>query len=241
MKVCLLGDIHANFEALKAVLEYADAQRIKHYVCLGDIVGYGGSPLECIHEIQALECPVVAGNHDFAVVGYTSDDYFNPYAKDAVAWTRNQLGPEETEFLTSLPYVHHDLNDFTVVHSTLDEPEKWGYVLNFFDAEKCFKYLKSKVCFIGHSHIPLIIEKGPTTEAIYEAHYKLYPDCRYIINIGSVGQPRDGNNKACFAIFDTEELEIEIIRLDYDIAKAQAKIVDSGLPEVLADRLGVGK
>ncbi len=241
MKICLLGDIHANLEALQAVLRAAVKQKITHFACLGDIVGYGADPGPCVREIMKLGCPTVAGNHDFAVVGYTSDDYFNPFARDAVVWTRKQLSPEETDFLTSLPFIHNDLNDFTVVHATLDEPEKWGYVLNFFDAARCFRFLKTRICFIGHSHIPIILEKCETIEAIYETKYRLKPDCKYIINIGSVGQPRDGNYRACFAIYDTKEMVVEIKRVAYDVGKAQAKIVKSGLPEVLADRLGIGK
>lgn len=241
MKICLFGDIHSNIEALDAVLADAKAQGIANHICLGDIVGYGASPKSCVRRIMDLGCPTVAGNHDFAVIGYTSDDYFNPFARDAVNWTRKQLSKEETDFLASLPYVHEDLNGFTVVHSTLDEPEKWGYVLNFFDAARCFQHQKTQVCFIGHSHLPMILEHKETIEAFYDLKVRFDQGCRYIVNIGSVGQPRDGNNRASYAIYDTEKKAVELRRVSYDIESAQMKIINAGLPEVLADRLGIGK
>ena len=241
MKYAIFGDIHGNQEALEACVAVMAAEKVDRYICLGDIIGYGSNPLECLKIVEALNpMIIVAGNHDFAVIGRTTSDYFNPFAKNAVEWTRSQLTQEYIDKIGSWKLTDK-FDGATVVHSTLDEPEKWGYILTSQDAICTFRLLENNICFIGHSHIPIILEQNVTILPIQQTSYKLKNNCKYIINAGSVGQPRDGNPRSCFVIYDSDTHSIQYKRVSYDIEKAQMKIINAGLPEILAERLGYGK
>lgn len=240
MKYAIFGDIHANLEGFEAVLEDASAQGCTDHVCVGDIVGYASEPNECMRIVREMNCPVVKGNHDEEAVLDTSLDGLNPLAKQAMEWTRAQLNPDEQEYLRSLKLVRQ-VKDFTIVHATLDTPGSWTYVTNKFDAMASFSYQFTQLCFYGHTHTPRIYVKGDSVEPLEETNVNLEMGRKYFINVGSAGQPRDGDWRVAYAIYDVANQEVTIRRLEYDIQKAQDKIIAAGLPEMLAHRLSLGK
>ena len=243
MRYAFLGDIHGNTEALSAVLAHLNANRIDKIVCLGDIVGYGAEPAQCLETIRALKCDVIAGNHDWAAVGKISIDQFNAYAKAAAMWTRNQLSQEQKDWLTSLPltlgYEH-----CAVAHGTFHQPEEFHYIQTVFDAQQSFSSLRAmqaRLGFLGHSHVPVgFFDTDPITYTL-DPEMAIDPTLATIVNAGSVGQPRDENNKASYAVFDTDASSVTIHRIEYDIDAAAAKIRKADLPEILAARLYQGK
>jgi diadenosine tetraphosphatase ApaH/serine/threonine PP2A family protein phosphatase len=236
----IIGDIHGNWEALSAVLKDAHEYGVTHYVCLGDIVGYNANPVECLEKIREINCVSVCGNHDH----YCSfdDDLtgFHPLAADAVDWTRRQLVDEQQKFLADLKLVQR-VDNFTIVHSTLDMPEMWGYVFESLEAEASFTYQMTTVCFYGHTHVPMAFEKG--TELVGGTYMRIRINLghKYLINAGSIGQPRDGDPRAAYVVYHFEKREIELRRIPYDVATAQDKIRKAGLPERLAARLAIGR
>lgn len=240
MRFAIFGDIHANLEALQAVLSDAEARDVTHYVCLGDIVGYNANPHECVEIIRNLDCPVVKGNHDEMASVTDSLEGFNPLAEEALNWTRSQLTEEDKNWLRDLKMVRQ-VRDFTIVHATLDTPHKWGYVFNQLDAAASFNYQHTQLCFYGHTHAPraYIRDTSVRTTPLDKLHIE--PGKKYFINVGSVGQPRDGDWHASYCIYDPGQQMIELRRLEYDIWTAQDKIVDAKLPQRLADRLALGK
>ncbi len=243
MRYALLGDIHGNTEALKVVLDSIRVQNIDKIVCLGDVVGYGAEPVACLEMIRALKCDVIAGNHDWAAVGKLNIDCFNAYAKAAAIWTRDQLSEEQKNWLANLPltitYEH-----FAVAHGTFHQPEAFNYIQTVFDAQQSFEALKklgARLGFLGHSHVPVgFFDTDPITYTL-DPDIPIDEELAMIVNAGSVGQPRDENNKSSFAIYDTEAAQVTINRLDYDIDAAANKIRGVGLPEILAARLYQGK
>ncbi len=240
MKYAILSDIHANLEALEVVLQDAERQECTHYVCLGDIVGYGPNPKECLERIRALDCPTVIGNHDEYCATDAPLKGFNPMAADGIKWTREQLNDEEKQWLRDLKYIR-EVESFTLVHATLDLPEKWAYVFDKLAASASLSYQHTPVCFNGHTHVPIAFIRGPSgLQGGLYSKIRIEIGHKYFINVGSIGQPRDRNPKA-YAIFDLLGNMIELRRLDYPIAAVQQKIRAAGLPESLAQRLEIGK
>lgn len=245
MKIVIFSDIHSNWEALQAALavikNYPDAQ----VYSLGDIVGYGANPSECLAEVRKIAHVSLAGNHDHAVIGLTDIKYFNPYAREAVLWTASRVDMSDRDYLSSLSVYKKFPDRFFLVHSTPLYPERWDYILDMADAEKNFPGFGEPICFVGHSHVPMVVEYDPDAEDTCYRDKKgtiqLKADYRYIINVGSVGQPRDGDWRACLLIYDDQSQTIEFKRLEYDVSTAQAKIRQAGLPDFLADRLQYGK
>ncbi len=240
-KLAILGDIHANLEALEAVLADCRAQGVTDYLCTGDLVGYNANPHECLEKVRALGCPIVMGNHDHYVSSRQNLDDFNPNAATVIEWTRKHLSVEEVLFLRSLPFTHTKMGT-TLVHATLDDPESFGYVFDHLQAEAHFAHQIVPLCFHGHTHCPMIYEKQMGAVYRIDAQdFKLAPGRKYFINVGSVGQPRDGDPRASYAIYEPATRQLAFRRLEYDIASAQAKIRANGLPERLAERLEVGQ
>jgi predicted phosphodiesterase len=241
MRFAIFGDIHSNLEALHAVLRDAEAHHCTNYICLGDIVGYNASPKECLDIVRAMDCPVVKGNHDELACLDINPSNVSPLANEGIDFTRRHLTEADLAWLSALKFVRQ-VRDFTIVHATLDTPHKWGYVLNQLDAAASFSYQHTQLCFFGHTHVPRAYIRDHHVRTldgwqsvILEAGRK------YFLNVGSVGQPRDGDPRASYAIFYVEEHYVELRRVDYDIAGAQRKIIDSGLPPRLATRLGEGR
>lgn len=240
MRFAIFADIHANLEALQAMLADAEQNECTHYVCLGDIVGYNANPQECVELVRSLECPVVMGNHDEQVSGDHDLEGFNPLAAQAIDWTRNALTDEYRQWLSELRMVRQ-VRDFTIVHATLDTPHRWGYVLNPLDAAGSFNYQHTQICFYGHTHTPGVYVRDSTVHAVPFDKVAIESGKKYFINVGSVGQPRDGDPRSAYSIYHVEERCIELRRLEYDIYTAQDKIIEAGLPHKLADRLALGR
>jgi len=240
MRFAIFSDIHANLEALEAVLADARQRKCTHFVCLGDVVGYNANPHECLERVRELDCPTVKGNHDeqASISRFPTD--FNQLAERAIKWTRDKLTEKDKQWLRDLPF-QKQVRDFTIVHATLDTPEQWGYVFNNLDAAASFTYQHTTICFFGHTHVPMVFirDEGVRRELI--DHVRIEPAKKYFINVGSVGQPRDGNCRAAYCVYDVENNLVQQIRIKYDLATAQKKVIEAGLPRPLAERLAMGR
>ncbi len=248
MKYVIISDLHSNLEALEGFQESIESLKLltgfqyDKLVCLGDIAGYGANPNEVIDWVREHCDIVLAGNHDYAVVGKTDISYFNSYAIKACRWTEGELTEENRNYLTSL--VASDVQDeICWAHSSPYEPLDWHYINNRYDGMDNFPHFKERACFVGHSHRPVILEESEPdkVQAHYETEWKLKAGHRYIINVGSLGQPRDGNPEPAYAIYDSADDIFQLKRFQYDIEKAQSKIINLSLPPYLADRLALGK
>jgi len=241
-RVGIISDIHGNLHALEAVLEQLEKEKVDMIVCCGDVVGYGARPNECVDTIRRLNIPTIAGNHDHAALLLTDISNFNEIAKAAVLWTKRVLTEENMEFLRQLPLSLKDTaNNVFYVHASPKEPGEWNYILTMGEARTNFNYFTEQICFIGHSHQPFIIENDEGNLACpTRPEIELREGRRYLINVGSVGQPRDHNPRPCFVIVDFESRRLEIRRCDYDLAGSQQAIISAGLPRELAERLAHG-
>ena len=240
MRLAILSDIHANIEALDAVLNAGSERGVETWICLGDIVGYGADPQACLHRIRELTDAVVLGNHDAAAIGQTDLAYFNPYARRAAEWTAEQLDESERHYLASLPLVLWQ-DDAFFVHAEPSQPARWGYITDLGTAQNALAAIEQRLCFVGHSHCPfLCAERDGRIELLPSGPQPIRSSSRYLANIGSVGQPRDGDARACFALWDRAADTMELVRCPYDIQTTQRKIITAGLPPVLAERLALG-
>lgn len=245
MRIGILGDIHSNFEALTAVVAALRNDGVDTWVQVGDIVGYGPEPSACIDLVRELGCLVCLGNHDAAVIEKLDTSYFNHFARVAVEWTRKQLRPSDREFLNNLPLVVPHA-EFTVVHGSLHLPDQYGYVISTVEARESLHEQTTRLCFVGHSHVPAIYmrrtpearELAVCMQSEFELGYRDHQ--RVLVNVGSVGQPRDEDPRAAYGLVDTDAQTIRIGRVPYDIGAVQRKIRSAGLPEVLANRLALG-
>jgi diadenosine tetraphosphatase ApaH/serine/threonine PP2A family protein phosphatase len=224
LKIAILGDIHANLEALSAVLEDAADTGAALFACTGDLVGYNANPHECVEMIRRLGCPVVMGNHDEEAVNCGVIEGMSERARLAMEWTRENLTDEDKRWLADLPAVQQ-VHGFTLVHASLECPSSWTYVLDRFDAMSSFDHQNTRLCFYGHTHTPVMYVKAGES-IIRESVLNpvcLAPGRKYMINTGSVGQPRDGDARASYALYDTEAGEVAIRRVRYDLDTALEK------------------
>ena len=231
MRFAILSDIHSNLEALEAVLRDAQECRCTDFVCLGDIVGYNASPKDCLDLIRYMEIPTVKGNHDELVSLEVLPPTTSPLTDEGIAFSRAQLAHDDIAWLATLPFVLQ-VRGFTIVHATLDTPSRWGYVLNDLDAGACFSYQHTSVCFIGHTHHPRAYVRDDRVRSL--PHWRtlnLQPggNRKHLINVGSVGQPRDGDWRAAYVIYDLTASHLELRRVPYDIDTARRKNRDGGL------------
>ncbi|MGN6386503.1 MAG: metallophosphoesterase family protein [Verrucomicrobiota bacterium] len=240
MRYAIIADIHANLEAFQTVLADAKAMNCTHYACLGDVVGYNANPKECLDIVREMGMPVVKGNHDEYCSSENGLDGFNPHAAEAINWTRDQLTEDDRKWLRELRYIRL-VASFSIVHATLDGPQRWGYVFDKLAAAASFTYQNTSVCFFGHTHVPVAFIRDAVVRGGTYSKFKVEPGKKYFVNVGSVGQPRDGNPKAAYVVYDLDEGSIELRRLDYDMATTQQKILAAGLPARLAERLAQGK
>lgn len=240
MKYALISDVHANLEALNTVLESIEAIGVDSILCLGDAIGYGANPEECANIIRE-KCDIcLMGNHEAAVVGNLDISYFTPYAKDAALWTRNNISQETLHWASDLPLTS-SMNNFTLIHGSLYQPEMFNYVQTIADAEYNFNVLETNLLFLGHSHQPLAFFNTKPMTYTLGPEIELDNSDKVIVNIGSVGQPRDENPLSCYAIYDSEAKMVELFRVEYDYKKTADKIIAAGLPEALALRLSIGR
>lgn len=241
MRYGIFSDIHANLEALESVLAAYRDQDIDCYLCGGDIVGYGADPNQCCRLIEQHAESTVAGNHDHGCVGAVSMDYFNQVAKEAVIWTKSHLDKKNSSYLKSLPLVFKN-KDLTLAHATLKQPGDFNYLFDGFAAWKNFRIQDTPVSFVGHTHVPAVFvyKNKKDIEYLKQDEIVISKRNRYIVNVGSVGQPRDGNPLACYCIYDSIKGRVLIKRVKYNIEQAKKKIIQAGLPRFLAERLGAG-
>ncbi|MEZ5358329.1 MAG: metallophosphoesterase family protein [Candidatus Zixiibacteriota bacterium] len=243
MKLAVLSDVHANLEALKAVVRDIESKAVEKVFFLGDAVGYGANPNECVEIIDSL-CEIkLLGNHDYVALGLESSRNFNPMAQKSIKWTQEQLTDDTVARLSDFEMEGSYL-DFYMVHATPDNPLEWNYILGTQDAYDNFDHFSQRFCLVGHSHLPCVFRQEPGGNISASASNEPFlaeKKVRYIINVGSVGQPRDGIKDACYLLIDTDEKRFEFIRVAYELDKAQEKMQNAQLPEYLITRLASGK
>lgn len=247
MRYLVLSDIHANLEALETCLADAGSRGYDRVLLLGDVVGYGPNPNEVVEAVRALDLvAAVRGNHDKVASGLESPEGFNVVARSAALWTLERLTPGNRAWVSNLPTGPLIVDDLIeICHgSPFDED---AYVFDELDAVRALKAANRPLCLFGHTHYPItFVQTGPKLEAVAasrdaESRIDLQPTTRYLLNPGSVGQPRDGDARAAYAIIDSEAARVELVRLAYPVHRTQAKIAAAGLPQVLGDRLAVGR
>ncbi len=232
MRLAIISDIHGNLEALTAVLARIERERVDEIVCLGDTVGYGPDPGPCIDLVRSTCRVAVLGNHDEWAITSPRYDAVPEAVWQSILWTAPRMNDGQLAYLASLPLVAHG-DRLMFVHSSPVRPHGWSYILDEVSAARNFSAVKEGICFVGHSHFPGIYPSGDPPE-----------ERRYIVNVGSVGQPRDGDPRACFVIYDSTRLDdkrITIMRVDYDSSPTQEKIRATDLPQYFAYRLSVGR
>lgn len=245
MKYAVISDIHSNLEALEAFFWYIHSidTPINGIICLGDIVGYNTNPNECIDLLKSVDAITVMGNHDAAIWSKKYLKTFNPIAKRAIEWAKDKISLENMNYLRELEH-YKSIGDIFLMHGSVNNFEE--YIIDEYDAALNFLLLESKeerpyIAFFGHTHKSIIYEfNGRSVVSFREEKVKLSLDSTYLINPGSIGQPRDGDPRASFLIYDSEKKEIEFIRIPYDIEKCRQKILSSKLDKLTADRLLIG-
>ena len=243
MRCAIVADIHANLAAFMAVLvDIKEQGEVEEIWCLGDIVGYGPEPHRCLELLRQTNHICVAGNHDLAAIGEIDTNQFNPDAVAAIQWTSGQLTPHDELYIKELPLVI-ERDEFTLVHGSPREPV-WEYILSISAASENFAHFKSDYCLVCHSHVPAVFKSGKDGACSFS---RFTPESavglgeeRLIINPGSVGQPRDGDPRASYAIYDSQAGQVKLRRVPYDITATQAKMVEERLPIRLVARLSHG-
>jgi diadenosine tetraphosphatase ApaH/serine/threonine PP2A family protein phosphatase len=242
MRYCIFSDVHGNLEAFSAMIAAVSSERVDERISLGDIVGYGADPSACISELKRLAPKVlIAGNHEWGVLGLLASGYFNEYAAEAVRWTAARISPDEARYLKSFELMY-ETPAMTFVHGSLEQPATFRYVRDRDDADRTMRLSRTPLSFVGHSHRPGIWRMDPSGVGL-AGRSKVFIEERgkYIINAGSVGQPRDGDPRGSYVIYDEGEGSVEIKRFSYDIKLAQEKIRKAALPAWLASRLAGGR
>jgi predicted phosphodiesterase len=237
MVYAIISDIHANLEAFETVLKDIKKRPVDRTICLGDLVGYCASPKECLKLAKDLDV-VLMGNHDYAVINTGIAEKFTFHARIAIEWTINHLSITEKQSLSTLPFTHQERN-MTFVHATPMDPESWIYIMYLDDAIDAFAFFKTPLCFIGHTHYPVIY--ADNGNVIKDEKITFEKNVRYLINVGSVGQPRDTDSRACYVLYDTDQNTLEYVRLEYDIKSAQARMEKVSFPRFLINRLSEGR
>ncbi len=243
MRYGILGDIHGNLAALETVLHDLAGESIDQMISVGDVVGYGAAPRECVALVRQADMAVVMGNHDAACIERLDMEYFNTYAREAALWTRGVLSPEDRAWLGTLPLTRH-LDHCSVAHGTLHRPELFDYIQTPEDGDPSLETMPLPVCFVGHTHVPVTLlrlkDDPHRTAYTTDSEIDLREAHRALVNVGSVGQPRDDDPRASYAIYDSEVERVWIKRLDYDIGREASRVRAAGLPAMLADRLYLG-
>lgn len=242
MRLALISDIHANLEALEAVLRDISAQQIDTIHCLGDIVGYGSDPLPCLELVRDNCATMLLGNHEHAALGHMDQEHLNPVAQVSLAWTQQQLNDRAFSIIAECTMTK-SLDNALLVHASPYLPGEWHYILTSAEADAAFRSFTGPFCFVGHTHLPMIFTEGEHGDHRRKVGYDFEPDeeSRYIINVGSVGQPRDNDPRACYAIYDVDGCAISYRRVVYDISKTQQKMQQANLPAMLINRLAAGR
>jgi len=242
MKVALISDIHANLEALEAVLKDIETRRVDAIHCLGDVIGYGCNPRECL-ELVSRHCGIILqGNHEAVMLGLLGYDHLNKLAKVSMDWTRNQITEEDLSIMEGFS-MDARIEGAYLVHSSPYHPDQWYYILSPSEAEAGLKCLPDPIGFFGHTHLPYAwsISKEGACRSQVSHDFDPDPDNRYLVNVGSVGQPRDNDPRSCYVIYDSKEQTIRYHRVEYDIAATQKRMTAANTNKMLIDRLVVGR
>lgn len=242
MKYGFFSDVHANLEALKACVIDFRSEKLDKVFFLGDAVGYGPSPDECVKLIKEVAAVKLMGNHDYAALGLMETEFFNQYAAESMGWTKNSISRKTIEILSNFE-LKYELDDVLLVHSSPKEPELWHYILDMDDAKESFDYFTHRMCLVGHTHRPFIVCKEKSGEILLskQTEETLSDDRQYLVNIGSVGQPRDGDPRSCYLIFDSQTRVIKHKRVAYNVKATQNDMARVGLPDYLIERLTTGR
>ncbi len=232
MRYAVISDVHSNLEALVTVLKEIESKNVDEIICLGDIVGYGANPDEVAEIVRNEAKYVVRGNHDDAVFNIASFDIVNSYAKAAITYTRGLLTEANSKWLKELPLTQA-IDNVLLVHASPSEPDGWNYIFSEQDARVELASFEERVCLIGHTHVPVIFKERIRNDPEHR--------WRELINVGSVGQPRDGDNRASFGVIDTDNFTYENFRVEYNYETASRKIIAAGLPPLLGERLKKGR
>ena len=242
MKLALISDIHGNLEALQTVLKDIESQRVDRIHCLGDVIGYGCDPVACLH-LVADSCEIkLMGNHEYAAIGVLPAEAMNIHARQSIQWTVPRLTDREISLIAGFDMTAEQ-DDRLLVHASPYEPDEWHYVLAPHEATEAFEHTESRLVFHGHTHLPVVYCLTPGGRIRTIAAHDFDPDeeSRYLINVGSVGQPRDNDPRACYVVHDTSEDTISYRRVKYDISATQAKMCQAEMPRMLIDRLQAGR
>lgn len=252
MRFLLISDMHGNLEALSKALEFIEPEKIDKVICLGDIVGYMTNPNECVSLVKNYDC--IMGNHDYAIFNDEELALFNEYAYKALLWTKEHLNENSKTFLKSLPLTRK-YEMFTICHGSIINPQRFDYIEFDSQIKENLQAVDTSLLFVGHSHVPVIAEMSKKylpygnysfwhlkkSVPEWNTEFVLHKECRYLINIGSVGQPRDGISKGCCVIFDSEKYTLKFLRFEYDMDKTIQKMIECNMPEILFKRLTVGR
>lgn len=238
----ICSDIHSNAVAFQAVLQSMKDNGVERRICLGDLVGYGVDADECVRLARENMDVCLIGNHDSVAIRYESSTGFNPYARQAIEWTQNNLSKESIDYMRTLPYIYED-DDICYVHASPLSPADWVYVTELEDALDAFDHFSGRYCFVGHTHSPVIVASRPMAipKILDEYEYTIEDTERLLVNVGSVGQPRDRDPRSCWCLLDSEAKCVRLIRVDYDIAETQERMRKAGMPSFLIERLAMGR
>ncbi|HSQ41967.1 MAG TPA: metallophosphoesterase family protein [Fibrobacteraceae bacterium] len=238
----IFSDIHSNLPALEAVLASMSQHQVARRVCLGDLVGYCADADACVNLVRQNSDLCILGNHDSVALHREPSVNFNQYARIAIEWTQKHLSKDSMEFMKKLPYILEE-GDLCFVHASPKSPADWSYIASLDEADDAFEFFTSQVCLVGHTHSPVIVVRGEDgiPMVIEDDHYRPGPNQRLLVNVGSVGQPRDRNPEACWCRLDTSDLSVSFIRVPYDIGRTQEAMRREGFPAFLIQRIAEGR
>lgn len=236
-KTALFSDIHGNLDALDSIIADARSHGVTNFACLGDLVGYGPDPGGCIARVQEIGCACVKGNHDDDASNDRDLWNLSEMAQESLLWTRERLSASQMQWLRELPY-HRRLGRNMLVHATLQNPTEWHYILNKIEAQLALDRQKESVCFFGHTHVPVAyVSSGTVVQKINTPEINIVKGLKYLVNVGSVGQPRDGDPKACYVIYDSSTNQINFRRVNYNVECVAQSLLAAGLSPKLGERL----
>lgn len=239
----VFSDVHSNLAALDAVIASMKTRGAERFVCLGDLVGYGAEPEPCVQKVAALADVCIFGNHDSVALRRESSSHFNQFARFAIEWTQSQISEESQQYLKKLPYIVEE-GSYCFVHASPKSPADWNYITSLDEAQEAFEFFTTRYCLVGHTHSPVIVvqdELGQNLRVLDAPAYEAKDGERVLVNVGSVGQPRDRDPRASWCLVDDQLGSFEIVRVSYDIASTQRIMEQNGFPAFLVQRLELGR